>query len=175
MEPRITLVTLVVVPLANPLLDALRLHPEDFAAATLGPLVNAGYVALAGALAGVASILAGRRGARAWIAAGLFGLAGVVSVANALDPTLGTRRSPVEIGIVGLALGPLVVSLGSGPRALGVLAVAQAAGFVALLGAPDAVGGMVNRLWDGLAALWIVVFALSAERGGIMRTPGEVA
>jgi len=72
--------------------------------------VNAGYVALAGALAGVASILARRRGARAWIAAGLFGLAGVVSVANALDPTLGTRRSPVEIGIVGLALGPLVVS-----------------------------------------------------------------
>ena len=171
------LATLVLVPLANPSLDQGRLHPEDFASAQLGFLVNVGYLALA--VAGIAAAVIALRigGVAATVAAACLLIAAAMCVANAIDPTLATRGSPIELGVFGLLVGPVLLAFRLGKRALIASAFAIALGFAALLASPADVDGMVNRVMDGLIALWFVVFARTAPRarGGIMRTSGEVA
>ncbi len=171
------LATLVVVPLANPSLDQVRLHPEDFASGTLGFLVSVGYVALAAAAIAAAVIALRVGGVASWMGAACFLIAAAMCVANAIDPTLGARRSPIEIGVFGLLVGPVLLALRLGDRALIVSAISIAIGFAALLAAPESVGGVVNRVMDALIGIWFAVFARRAPRawGGIMRTSGEVA
>jgi hypothetical protein len=169
--------TLVVVPLANPALDVLRLHPEDFAQGSFGFLVSVGYAALAVALVAISLIAMRLRGTFGSLAVLAFGLAALTCVANAVDPTLGTRRSPIELGVFGLVVGPLALSAALRLRTLIALAALVACAFVALLASPEALSGMVNRVFDALAGLWCIVLASSypAAAGRIMRPSGEVA
>ncbi len=171
------LVTLVVVPVLNPALDVGRLHPEDYAGATGGLLVNLGYVALGAAALALAFVAWRAGGWLGWVAAASFLAGAVTCAANAIDPTLGTQRSPVELGVFGLVFGPIALSARLRRRPASVLAVLVAAAFLALIvfGSGE-VGGIVNRVFDALVALWCIVVAASRppERG-IMRMSGEVA
>ena len=157
--------TLVVVPLLNLDRDVLRLHPEDLYDANGGFLVIAGWLVFAVALAATAYLAWRRRGIAMRIAALCFVVAALVSVANAIDPTLGIRGSPIELGIFGLAIGPLVASFASRPVALRVLAVAAALAFAGIVFETAPVGGMVNRVFDALAGIWCVAFAVEARAG----------
>ena len=152
------LLTLIAVPVANLDLDVVRLHPEDYANASLGWLVVAGWLALAVSLAAIALATA-RAGVAPKIAAIFFALAALVCVANAIDPTLGARRSPIELGVFGLVIGPLVASFAWRGMLLRVIAVAAAVAFAGLLFGGDAIGGIVNRVFDALAAVWCIAFA----------------
>ena len=170
------LATLVIVPLANLDRDVLRSHPEDLVDAKLGWLVVVGWIAFAVALVAIA-LMTMRAGLANRIAAACFTVAALVCLANALDPTLGARRSPIELGIIGLVIGPLVAAFASRRVVLRVISVAAALAFAGILFENDAIGGSVNRLFDALAAVWCIVFALTppAVRRGIMRPSGEVA
>ena len=168
--------TLVVVPLANLDRDIPRLHPEDLVDARLGWLVVAGWLVFAVALVATGLLAWRRAGAAVKVAALCLGVAALVSVANAIDPSLGVRRSPIELGIFGLAVGPLVASFASKGVALRVLAVAAAAAFAGIVFEADPTGGLMNRAFDALAAVWCIVFAaMSPGPRGIMRPSGEVA
>ena len=169
------LFTLIAVPLANTDRDVLRLHPEDLVDARWGWLVIVGWLVFAVALLAIA-LMTMRGGPSGWIAAACFIVAALVCVANANDPSLGVRRSPVELGVFGLVAGPLIASFTAKGVVLRVIAVAAALAFGGILFEAAATGGMVNRIFDALAAVWCIVFAVAWRRErGIMRPSGEVA
>ena len=164
----------VIVLLALPLLDSglnlLTAHPEDYARGAYGIAVNASYMALAVALAGLVLSLLPVRG---WAIAVpvLLVPAAVLCVALAVNPiAVAGGNALLLVPIFGLALGPLVGALSLRERfhpwngAIVGIGLAVAIAFAGLLVAPDSVGGAVNRAFDLLVGLWVVVAALAVRR-----------
>lgn len=169
------LATLLAVPLIDPQTDLLRAHPEDYTTGLPGVLVRVGYGAVAlMALAIAASVLRGS-GWLERIAAGLLLVGAVTSGVLAAMPQEVTG-GPLLVGVLALALAPLLVSIGAAPRLSPVvvaLGVTVTIGFVVLIAlAPRELAGIANRSWDVLLAAWGMSFAIAprpargAERGG---------
>jgi hypothetical protein len=157
---------LLVLPFLEPQLDVVSTHPEDYAAGRYGILVNFSYGAFGLALAAIALAL---WPGRSWRAAGLMLLAppAVLCAALTIAPVaVAGSGMVVFIAILGLALGPVVISIvlrdrfGSAYGLLVALGVAVLVAFVGLAAAPEAIGGAVNRGFDVLAGLWVAAAAL---------------
>ena len=137
------LATLVVVPLIDRETDVVRAHPV---ASAIAVVVFRGATRLQ------------------LIAAGLLVPAAVMSAVLAMVPQEVTR-GPLLIGVLALALAPLLVSLGGVARLSPVvvrLGVIVTAGFVPLVVlAPHDVAGIANRAWDVLLASWGLLFAIA--------------
>lgn len=162
---------LVVLPFLEPQLDVRSAHPEDYATGGYGILVNLSYAALSLALFAIALAL---WPGRSWRALGplLFVPPAILCAALAVSPIAVARSGTVVfVGILGLAVGPLVSSIALRDRfgrARGFvvwLGAAVLIGFIGLAAAPDSVGGAVNRVFDVLAGLWV------AAAGFIPRRP----
>jgi hypothetical protein len=152
---------LVVLPFLEPHLDVRSAHPEDYANGAYGILVNLSYGALSLAL--LALVLALWPG-RSWRAVGplLFVPPAILCAALAVAPiAVAHSGTVVFVGILGLAVGPLVNSLvlrerfGRARGPLVGLGAAVLVGFIGLAAAPDSIGGAVNRGFDVLAGLWV--------------------
>jgi hypothetical protein len=163
------IVLLITIPLVEPGFDMLRAHPEDYAAGQYGVLVNVSYAAMAVALAALtAGLLPGGRWSR--LALVLLAPPIALCVALAIDPMAVARQTVTLYTVLGLAVGPLVVSLAFHERfrARGrwvvMLAVVVLVAFMGLAAAPAEVSGTVNRAFDVAAGLWVVVAALSGLR-----------
>ncbi len=160
------LVTLIVVPLLAPQRDVLRSHPEHYADTAAGWLVRLGYVAVALAAWSVAATLLATPG-RMRVVAALLALAGgalALQVAVALDEVTG---GPLLLGVFALALTPAAASIarrGTLRSTVVVLGIGVTLAFVMLAVAPKEAAGLVNRVWDGLLAIWILAFGLSDRR-----------
>ena len=165
-------VLLIVIPLVEPQFDAWRSHPEDYAAGGYGALVNVSYAAMATALVSFSSGLAGKLGWKA-LALALLIPPALLCVALTVDPIgVASQATVVSLAILGLAAGPIAVSIayrrsfGAARAAVVGLGALVAMAFVALAAAPESIGGAVNRVFDVLAGAWIVVGAASRLRAG---------
>ena len=163
-------VLLIVIPLVEPQFDAWRSHPEDYAAGDYGALVNVSYAAMATALVSFSSALVGKLGWRA-LALALLMPPALLCVALTLDPIGVARQATVvSLAILGLAVGPIAVSIvyrrsfGAARVVVIGLGALVAMAFVALAAAPESMGGAVNRVFDVLAGAWIVVTAVATLR-----------
>lgn len=161
---------LVALPLLDSGFDVLTTHPEDYARGTFGIAVNASYLALAIALVClVLALLPVRRWAIAVPI--LLVPAAVLCGALAVNPIAVAGGSAwLLVPVFGLALGPLVGSLSLRERfhpwegAIVGVGLAVVIAFAGVLVAPDSVGGAVNRAFDVLVGLWIIVAALAVHR-----------
>lgn len=157
---------LLLPPLAQPGSDLLRMHPEDNASGAFGWVVGLGYAALALALLALVGALARRPGGSR------LGLAMLLPTILLCLPLAASPGSAATLGVLlvagvlGLGLGPLLLTLGLrrnlGPaRSLVTgLAVGVVVLFGALVVAPSAIAGIVNRAFDALAGLWLVAVAV---------------
>ena len=161
---------LLTLPLLDTRFDVLTAHPEDYATVAYGVAVNASYLALAVALVAIVVPLAPFR---RWslVVPALLVPAALLCVALAFDPIAVARSSQwVLIPIVCLALAPAAAALslrgrfGGWAPAVAGLGVAVLVAFAALALAPDSVGGLVNRVFDVLAGLWVALAAVAAGR-----------
>jgi hypothetical protein len=160
------LVTLLAVALIDRETDLLRTHPEDYATGVAGALVNVGYVAVALMALAIAASLVREGRWLSVIAAALLAGGGVTSLVLATAPQEVTG-GPLLVGVLALALSPLLVSIGADGRlspvavALGVIVTL---GFVAyILLSPRELAGIANRSWDALLAVWGVSFGLRSR------------
>ena len=161
---------LLTVPLLDSRFDVFTAHPEDYATGASGAAVNASYLALAVALVALVVSLLPFRG---WsiVVPVLLAPAALLCVALGADP-IGVARSGqwVLIPIVGLALAPAPAALtlrdrfGLWTPALSGLGVAVLVAFAALAVAPDSAGGLVNRVFDFLAGMWVALAGVAAGR-----------
>ena len=161
----IYVLVLLVLPLLEPQLDVRSAHPEDYATGGFGILVNLSYGALSLALFAIALVLWPCRSWKA-VAPLLFVPPAILCAALAVAPIAVARSGTVVfVGILGLAVGPLVNSIAlrdSFGRARGLvvgLGVAVLVGFIGLAAAPDSVSGAVNRGIDVLAGVWVATAA----------------
>jgi len=161
---------LLALPLLNSGFNVLTVHPEDYARGTYGIAVNVSYSALAVALACLVLSLLPLRG---WAIAVpvLLVPAAVLCVALAVNPmAVAGGNALLLIPIFGLALGPLVGALSLRQRfhpwdgAIVGIGLAVVIAFAGVLVAPDSVGGAVNRAFDLLVGLWVVVAAVALRR-----------
>lgn len=160
---------LIVDPMLNSRMDALSTHPEDYARASLGLLVNVSYLAFGIALSALAVALLSHRRLRAAPAVLLLPPSLLCVVLAAAPPEVARSGAWVSFAILGLAVAPLAVSLanravfGGWRPALLAVAVLVAAAFVALVAAPESVSGLVNRTFDVLAASWVAGAGLAVR------------
>ena len=160
------LVTLALAPVLAPERDVLRSHPEDYGAGAAGLLVRLGYAAVAVAAWSIASIVwpgaktSGRVAAVLALAAGLLGFA----LAAAPQEVTG---GPLLLGVFALALLPAAASIAHAatlPSPLRGYGFAVTVAFLAIVFGPSDAGGLINRVWDGLVALWGIAFGLADRR-----------
>lgn len=170
---------LVALPVVDRSFDALATHPEDYAGGRLGFAVNLSYLALAVALLSFVLSVLPIRGT-AIVLPILIAPPTVLCAALAVDPIGVARGNPIFLlPIVCLATVPLVGSivlrdrLGGWRSMLGGLATVVLLAFAALLVAPDAVGGLVNRAFDVTLGLWLLLAAVAVRHGSARRlSPG---
>jgi hypothetical protein len=157
------------VPLSDPGFDLRRAHPEDSAFGPAGALVVLGYLSGGVAWLAVAAVLAWAGGWAVRLGAILLTAGGATSLALAIDPRPVTGGL-LAAGLLGLAIGPLAVSVALGdrlgrPRApLVGLGIAVGLGFGALALSPHELAGLVNRSWDVLLATWQVALGFAVAR-----------
>ncbi|HYM66171.1 MAG TPA: hypothetical protein VEW68_02660 [Patescibacteria group bacterium] len=166
---------LLVLPIVDAARNVLTAHPEDYASGPYGLAVNLSYLALAAALASFTVAI--------WPVSGwaiampvLLIPAAVMCAALAVDPIGVAGGSALWLlPIFGLASAPLAGSLSLRGRfgrfsgALLAIAAAVLIAFVALMLAPESIGGAVNRTFDLLLGLWIAIAALALRRGSTRR------
>lgn len=160
------LLTLLLAPLVDPSLDLGRSYPEDYAFGPAGWLVRLGYVSGATAWLAIAtSALSGN--ARARIGGVALAAGAAASLDLAVDPHQVTGGMVLAGVIVGLVIGPLVLTSSLAPgtpfrRPVTALAIATLVGFLALVVSPRDAAGIVNRAWDVVLATWTIALALAA-------------
>ena len=171
----IYLVTLLVVPLLARETDVLRAHPEHYTTGVPGVLVRVGYAAVSFMALAIAGHVLRWSGWLGRIAAGLLAMGAVMSAVLAAMPQEVTG-GPLLVGVLALAVAPLIVSIGSAgrlPSGVVALGIIVTIGFVVLIMlAPRDLAGIANRSWDVLLAVWGLSFAIApgpvreVDRGG---------
>lgn len=164
------LAVIVSLPLLDRTFDVLRAHPEDYASGRYGLAVNFSYLALATGLVASMPLMA-RFGRPAIVVEMLVLPAAILCLALAVDPIGVAQGAQLSLlPIVGLAVAPLIASFsfndrfGRWRRALTGLAVAVLITFLGLVLAPDSVTGIINRAFDSMVGIWLIVFAFAARR-----------
>jgi hypothetical protein len=161
----------VTMPVLNPSLDVMAAHPEDYANGPFGFVVNLSYAALAVALGVLAVILFPGVRPSALAPALLLPPAALCLALAVAPPSVARSGEAVSYAVLGLAVGPLAISLAM-PRRVRApwradlwLAAAVLVAFAGLVAAPGSMGGLVNRVFDVLAGAYVALAGLVATRG----------
>ena len=158
--------TLVAVPLLDRDRDVLRSYPEDYADGPAGLLVRLGYVAVALMALAIAVAIARVRAWSLRLALGLLGSGSLAALFLAAAPQQ-VNGGFLLAGILGLALAPAAISIGTRDRQSPVfvtLGMITTLAFATIAIGPHEMAGAINRAWDVLFGLWGVTFAVISRR-----------